>query len=91
MSFVRSLFLNRISGQMAILILVSLLAIHVVITAGIFLSHRWDNSHRQDENPAEIVTLARLVAAAAPAERAPLLAQIARAFPHVEMRTAAAG
>ncbi len=41
MSFARSLFFNRISGQMAILILVSLLAIHVVITAGIFLSHRW--------------------------------------------------
>ena len=90
MSFARSLFLNRISGQMAILILVSLLAIHVIVTAGIFLSHRWDTSREQDENPAEIVSLARLVAAAAPAERAPLLAQIARAFPHVEMRTAAA-
>ena len=90
MSFARSLFLNRISGQMAILILVSLLAIHVVITASIFLSHRWENSHGQDESPAEIVSLVRLVAAAAPTDRPRLLAQIARAFPHLEMRTAAA-
>ena len=91
MSFARPQFLNRISGQMTILILVSLLAIHVVITAGIFLSHRFEGSRVLDDGLGEVVLLVKLVAAAPPcAERTRLLMQIARTYPNLEIKIAAA-
>jgi signal transduction histidine kinase len=83
MTFGRSMFFNRIGGQMAILILISLLAIHAVITASFFFNHRGEPWGPPDEGPAQFVTLVRLAAATAPAERAHLLANMARAFPHM--------
>jgi signal transduction histidine kinase len=82
-------FLNRISAQMAILILASLLAIHFVITAGIFLSHRMGSVNAFDEDPARFVSLVRLIAGAPPDQRARLIAQVARSFPDLQMKTAA--
>ncbi len=90
MTFGRSLFFNRIGGQMAILILISLLAIHAVITASFFLSHRGDAWGPPDEGPAQFVTVVRLIGATDPAERANLLAVAAKAFPHMDIRPAAA-
>ena len=52
MRLARSLFLNRIGGQMAILILASLLAIHAVIIAGLFLSHRFERARAPTRRPA---------------------------------------
>ena len=89
MRFGRSLFFNRIGGQMAILVLISLLAIHAVIAASIFIGHRGEPWGPPNESPAQIVTLVRLVAATAPAERAHLLADMARAFPHMDVALAA--
>jgi signal transduction histidine kinase len=91
MSFARSLFLNRISGQMAVLILASLLAIHAVITTGLFLSHRFEGARVLDDTPGEIAALARLVAAAPPGtERAQLVTKITHALPHIDLRIVAA-
>ena len=90
MTFGRSLFFNRIGGQMVILILISLLAIHAVITATFFFSHRGESWGPPDEGPAQFVTLVRLVAVAAPADRAHLLAVMAKTFPHIEIESAAA-
>jgi signal transduction histidine kinase len=90
MTFGRSLFVNRIGGQMAFLILISLLAIHAIITAGFFLSHRGEPWGPPYEGPAQFVTVVRLVAATSPAERAHLLAVAAQAFPHLEIRPTAA-
>jgi signal transduction histidine kinase len=86
MSLIRSLFLDRIGGQIAILILASLLAIHAIITASIFLSHpgRW---MPPDDDP--LVALARVAAASPRAERARLLAGFARAFPDLDIAAAA--
>ena len=87
MSLIRFLFLDRIGGQIAILILASLLAIHAIITASILLSHpgRWI----PPDDDAALVALARVVAASPPAKRAPLLADFARAFPDMGIATAA--
>jgi signal transduction histidine kinase len=91
MSFARALFLNRISGQMAVLILASLLAIHIVIVAGLFLSHRFEGTRAFDESPGDLVALVRLVAATpAGGERARLVAQIAQTVPHMDLKSASA-
>ena len=89
MSFARALSFNRIGGQMTILILVSLLAIHAVITATIMLGqrHGWEAAR---EEPAAFVAAVRFVAAAAPTERPRLLADIGHAFPYLELGPAAA-
>ena len=90
MTFVRSLLLNRIGGQMALLLVLSLFAIHAIITAGIFLSQRSGNWGPPDEGPAQFASAVQIVAAAAPAERDRLLAQVAKAFPQIHMTAAAA-
>jgi len=79
MKLVRSLFLDRIGGQIAILIVASLLAIHAIITTSIFITRpeHWAPPH----DDAALVALARVVAASPPTERAGLLAGFARAFP----------
>ena len=84
-------FLNRIDGQIAILVLASLVVIHAVAVAGFFLVHHFERAPAVDESPGEIVALVRL-AAAAPrgAERNAVLARIARTFPNIELAPAAA-
>jgi HAMP domain-containing protein len=84
----RSFFLNRINAQLAILILASLLVIHAVITASIFFSNRWNNAAAFDGDPAEFVSLVRLVAGAPADRRAPLLKQIAHSFPDLKLQAA---
>jgi signal transduction histidine kinase len=84
MSIVRSLLINRIGGQMAMLIVLSLFAIHAIITAVIFLDQR-NGSWMPDEGPAQVASAIKLIATAAPGERAPLLAQFDKAFPHLQV------
>ncbi len=86
MSLIRSLFLDRIGGQIAILILASLLAIHAIITASIFLSRP---EHWMPPDDDALVALARVTAASPRAERARLLANFARAFPDLGIAAAA--
>ena len=89
MTFGRSLFFNRIAGQMAILVLISLLAIHAFIAASFFLSHRGGPWGPPDDGPAQFVAMVRLAAATPAAERAHLIEDMAHAFPQMEMRQAA--
>ncbi|HVZ51012.1 MAG TPA: ATP-binding protein [Pseudolabrys sp.] len=89
MSVARALFLNRIGGQMALLILAALVVIHATITATIFLSHRFEGAHRLEESPGDLVALVRLVAAShAGSERTLLLTQIANAAPQLDLKPA---
>lgn len=83
MSLARTLHLDRISGQMAILILASLLAIHAVITASIFINHRGDGGAPRDDSAEQFVTSVKLISAALPADRARILGTIARSFPQL--------
>lgn len=87
MTFVRSLLFNRIGGQMAMLIVLSLFAIHAIITAAIFLGQR-NGDWMPDEGPAQFVSAIKLIAAAAPGERTRLLAQVAKAFPRMQVTPA---
>ncbi len=87
----RPRFLNRIGTQMLVLVLASLIVIHAVVTAGFFLSHRFDSARVFDEGPGEIVALVRLAADAPRGpERDAVLAQIARTFPHTSLTQTAA-
>ena len=89
MSFTRPRIFNRIGGQMAIVIVVSLIAIHAVITASILLSQRegWD---ARFDDPGAFVAAVRMIAAAAPAERTRITADFDRAFADMNLRPAAA-
>lgn len=89
MSLIRALFFNRIGGQIALLILLSLVALHAIVITGIYLSHRADNRPMPDERPAQFVSSVKLIAAATPDERGRLLAQVNQAFPQLRMMPAA--
>lgn len=80
----RGLFnLRGISGQIAALVVVSIVALHLIITAGFFL-HRPDQAEpAPDRGHGALVTAAQLLGAAPPSERQRLSADIARAFPQL--------
>jgi len=80
--------LRGISGQIAALVIVSIAAIHLIITAT-FLMHRVEPP--VDGGPAELVAAARLLGAAPASRRPLLLADIARAFPQLDIETLAPG
>jgi signal transduction histidine kinase len=80
---VSSLLPSRISSQIAVLIVVSLLAIHLILTAAFVLGR--PNDHRHDGPPGQFVPLIQLVDTTAPQDRAHVIADIARTFPHLDM------
>jgi signal transduction histidine kinase len=83
MSFdIRAFLPNRISGQIALIIVASLLAIHVVLTTAFFLTRP---DRFPDRPPDQIVTLVGLIEASPAASRPGLVAEIAKAFPHLEL------
>jgi signal transduction histidine kinase len=85
---VRSLLPTRISGQIAIIIVVSLLVIHGILTAGFFfLDHR--DPDGMPGPPVQLGPLVQLIAGAAPAVRPRLVADIGRVFPQLEIALAA--
>ena len=90
MNFVRSLFVNRIGGQIALLILASLIAIHALITASLFIGHRGALPWPRDDGTAPFVTTVKLIAASPPGERASLLSKAAHAFPQMRIERATA-
>jgi hypothetical protein len=80
-------FLNHkgISGQIAALVVASIIAIHLILTAT-FLIHRPDRPDPStDHGHAQLATSVQLLGAAAAAERPRLFADIARAFPQLDI------
>lgn len=75
---------NRISAQIAIIIVASLLVIHGVLTAA-FVLIRSERAEGRDAPPGEIVTLVHLVDETPVNERASLLAALSRAFPAYDL------
>ena len=83
--------LKRISGQIAALVLVSIIALHVIATA-IFLLLRPDlNDPSFDRGTGQLTALIRLVAATPAPERAAMLARIQPTFPQFDIKVVAAG
>ena len=75
--------LRGISGQIAALVVVSIAALHLIITAS-FLLHRPDQPEpSSDRGHGQLVTAIQLLGAAPASERPRLSADIARAFPQL--------
>src|SRR5580692_9519736 len=75
--------LKRISGQIAALVVVSIVALHLIITAS-FLIHRPDQPDPSvDRGHAQLAAAAHLLGAAPVSERPRLSADIVRAFPQL--------
>src|SRR5207237_5305172 len=72
--------LRGISGQIAALVVVSIAALHLIITAS-FLLHRPDQPEpSSDRGHGQLATAVQLLGAAPASERPRLAADIARAF-----------
>lgn len=86
MSFARPRFLNRIGGQMAVLVLLSLIVIHALIFTGFYLSRYFEGERPRDAGPDQFEALVRL-AAAAPrgSERDAVIARIVSTFPNLSI------
>lgn len=85
------LSLKRISGQIAALVVVSIIALHLIITAS-FLIHRPDQPDPSgDRGHAQLATAVQLLGAAPASERPRLSADIARAFPQLGLEQLPAG
>ncbi len=75
--------LRGISGQIAALVIVSIITLHLIITA-VFLLHRPDQAQPSpDRGHGPLVTAVQLLGAAPAAERQRLFEDIARAFPQL--------
>jgi signal transduction histidine kinase len=83
------LSLRRISGQIAALVVTSIIAIHLILTAT-FLIHRPDQPDPQlDRRHSQLAAAVQLLGAAPPAERSRLFADVTRAFPQFEIENLA--
>jgi signal transduction histidine kinase len=82
----RSFLPNRISGQIALIVVASLAVIHVVVTTLFFLSR---SQHGPDHPFDELVAVARLVDATASPERTQLMAAAITTFPQLGLSYAA--
>jgi signal transduction histidine kinase len=81
--------LRRISGQIAALVVASIIAIHLII-AVLFLIHRPDQIETSiDRGHGQLATAIQLLGATPAAERPQLLADIGRAFPQLDIRNVA--
>jgi len=82
MKLLRVLSLRGIGAQMAALVVVSIVTLHLIITAT-FLIHRPDQADPPDRGHTQLAAAAQLLGRTPAAERARLQADIARAFPQL--------
>ena len=75
--------LRRISGQIAALVVVSIIALHLVITASFLINRPDQPDHAADRGHAQLTSAIQLLGAAPASERPRLMADIARAFPQL--------
>jgi signal transduction histidine kinase len=91
MKLLSFLSLKRISGQIAALVVVSIVAIHLIITMT-FLIHRPDQPDLTiDRGHSQLAAAVQLLAAAPATERPRLFADIARTFPQLNLDSLPAG
>jgi signal transduction histidine kinase len=83
--------LRRISGQIAFLVVASIIAIHLIITA-IFLIHRPDQIEPStDRGHSQLAAVAQLLGAAPASERPRLFSDVVRTFPQLDLESLDAG
>src|SRR5437868_98653 len=79
--------LRNISGQLAALVVASILTIHMIITTA-FYFHRPDQPDpSNDRGHSQLTASVQLLGAAPAAERPRLIADIARAFPQLDIES----
>lgn len=79
---IRAYLPNRVSGQIAMLLIVSLIASHAILTVS-FLYHRHNEPYQHF--PDQLATLTELISANPAGQREHLVASINRAFPRFEL------
>ncbi len=85
MKLLSFLNLRGIGGQIAALVVVSIMTLHLVVTA-LFLMHRPDQPSPSFEGgPDQLAAAAQLLGTAAPADRPRLAGDLARAFPQLDI------
>ena len=77
--------LKNISGQIAALVIASIIAIHFILTAIFFVSRPDQPDPSIDRGHAQFAAAVQLLGSASPAERPRLFADIARAFPQLDI------
>jgi signal transduction histidine kinase len=82
--------LKGIGGQIAALVLASTVALHLVVTTA-FLISRPDRPDSSPDGAPQLADAALLLGSAKPDERPRLIADIARAFPKLNIETSAPG
>jgi len=91
MNFFGFLNLRGISGQIAALVVTSVVALHLIVTAS-FLIHRPDQPDPSfDRGHAQLAAAAQLLGAAPASDRPRLMGDIARAFPMLGIASLAPG
>jgi len=91
MKFFGFLNLRGISGQIAALVVTSVVALHLIVTAS-FLIHRPDQPDPSfDRGHAQLAAAAQLLGAAPASDRPRLMGDIARAFPMLGIASLAPG
>ena len=79
--------LKNISGQIAALVVASIVAIHVILTATFFISRPDQPDPGIDRGHAQFAAAVQLLGAASAAERPRLSADVARAFPQLDIES----
>ncbi|MBC9882948.1 HAMP domain-containing protein [Bradyrhizobium sp. INPA01-394B] len=82
--------LKGIGGQIAVLVLASTVALHLVVTTA-FLMIRPDRPETPPDGAHQLTDAALLLGSARPEERPRLIADLARAFPRLDIETLAPG
>jgi signal transduction histidine kinase len=77
--------LRNISGQIAALVIASIIAIHLILTAIFFISRPDQPDPSVDRGHAQFAAAVQLLGSAPAAERPRLFADIARAFPQLDI------
>jgi signal transduction histidine kinase len=85
MSWLRVALPNRISAQITILIVLSVVAIHLVISTSFYLTRNEANRSPPHHGRDGLATVAQLIAAAPASERNRVAADAARAFPELNI------
>ena len=85
MRLVSFLNLKNISGQIAALVIASIVAIHLILTASFLLSRPEPPDPTIDRGHAQLAAAVQLLGSVSAAERPRLYADIARAFPQLDI------
>jgi signal transduction histidine kinase len=78
--------LRRISGQITALVVMSIVAIHIVLSILFTVMRPDQNDPQRDRGHGELIAIVRLLKTTAIADRPALIANLKTAFPHFDIR-----